>query len=166
MSRCIFTLLWLLGLLPLCSVVHSSESPLDVVFWWTHFQAPQNLPFPPLLLFPIAFCIVPLRDLLLQLVCLESVPLNPEIPHSDGDGDKGGLTFLNGWSFQFVLPKALPKLFFCLWAMLPKISLPVLGMVPCLKGNSPQCKSSRPGLVVNWSKLIIHQVAQQEFKFW
>lgn len=47
---------------------------------------------------------------MLQLVCIESVPQNPEIPHSNKDGDKGELTFLNGWSFQFVLHKALlPK---------------------------------------------------------
>lgn len=71
-----YSCLWLLGRLPLCSVVHSSASHLDVFCWWTHFQAPQNLPFPPFLLFPVAFWIIPLRDLLLQIVYIESVPQN------------------------------------------------------------------------------------------
>lgn len=39
-------------------------------------------------------------------------------------------------------------------------------MDPCLKGSSPQCRSARPGWTVNWSKLIIHQVMQLEFKPW
>ena len=33
----------------------------------------------------------------------------------------------------------------------------------CLKGNSPECRSSRPGLLGNLSKFIIHQVVELEF---
>lgn len=54
---------------------------------------------PIFFLFPIAFWTMPLRDLLLKLVCIESVPQKPGIPHSNRDRDKGKLTFLNDWSF-------------------------------------------------------------------
>lgn len=103
MSACIVMPPWL----ALCSVwwahTHPSESHLDITFFGEHIFKPLRTYLPPISsLFPIAFSIIPLSSLV--IVCIESVPQNRGITHSNGDEGQGELTFLNDWSFQFVLP--------------------------------------------------------------